>query len=39
MVTIPKASSVQHLEEDLGAIGWDMDSKDIKKLDEFRLPQ
>lgn len=34
VVTIPKSSNVDHLVENLGAMGWIMDEEDIKLLDE-----
>lgn len=33
VVTIPKASNVKHLKENLGAIGWSLDKKDTSRLD------
>lgn len=36
IVTIPKTSNLSHMEENLGAIGWEMELSDIKKLDEIR---
>ena len=36
IVTIPKSTDINHLKENLGAIGWKMDSEDIKKLDQFK---
>jgi len=32
VVTLSKTSNPQHLRENLGAIGWNMDNKDIEKL-------
>lgn len=32
VVTIAKTSSIEHLEENLGAIGWDMDKEDIERI-------
>ncbi|MGQ9632446.1 MAG: aldo/keto reductase [bacterium] len=32
VITIPKASKIKHLKENLGAIGWSMDVEDIEKL-------
>lgn len=32
VVTIPKTTSVEHLEENLGALGWEMDSEDLDRL-------
>lgn len=36
IITIPKSTDINHLKENLGAIGWKMDSEDIKKLDQFK---
>ncbi|MBI2641179.1 aldo/keto reductase [Candidatus Roizmanbacteria bacterium] len=32
VVTLSKITNSQHLEEDLGALGWEMENKDIEKL-------
>jgi diketogulonate reductase-like aldo/keto reductase len=32
VVTIAKTSSIEHLKENLGAVGWDMDHEDIERL-------
>ena len=32
IVTIAKSSKIEHLKENLGAIGWEMDKEDIEKL-------
>lgn len=32
VVTIPKTSSIEHLEENLGCIGWELDKEDQNKL-------
>jgi diketogulonate reductase-like aldo/keto reductase len=32
VITIPKASNIYHLKENLGAIGWNIDEQDISKL-------
>ncbi len=32
---IPKASSLHHLEENLGAVGWKLKPDDIKQIDEI----
>ncbi|OGE67109.1 hypothetical protein A3H85_00985 [Candidatus Daviesbacteria bacterium RIFCSPLOWO2_02_FULL_40_8] len=32
VVTLSKSSSIEHLEENLGAIGWKLDAEDIEKL-------
>lgn len=37
VVAIPKASVLDHLEENTGAVGWEMEQKDVKKLDGLRL--
>ncbi len=34
IITIVKASNIEHLKEDLGALGWKLKPKDIAKLDE-----
>lgn len=33
VVTIPKTSNIEHLEENLGALGWDMSDEDADRLD------
>lgn len=40
MITIPKSTNINHLKENLGAIGWKLDRKDIKLLDstDFKIP-
>ncbi len=36
VITIPKTSSLEHLEENLGALGWELEKDDWQKLaDEF----
>lgn len=35
VVVIPKSSSIEHLKENLGAIGWKMDKEDLKRLDRM----
>lgn len=37
MVTIPKSSDENHLRENLGALGWNLSSQDMKKLDETKF--
>lgn len=37
IVTIPKASDISHIEENLGAIGWEIEPADLKKMDEFGI--
>jgi diketogulonate reductase-like aldo/keto reductase len=37
IVTIPKASSVNHIKENAGALGWKMDASDSKRLKESFL--
>lgn len=32
VVTIIKASNIEHLKEDLGSLGWEMEKEDIKRL-------
>lgn len=34
VVTLSKTSTIEHLEENLGAIGWQMEKEDIEKLRE-----
>lgn len=36
VVTIPKASNIRHIEENLGAMGWEMEPADIKRLNEWK---
>ena len=37
VITIPKSTSVEHLKENLGAVGWKLTSEDMHKLDkEFK---
>ena len=40
IITIPKSTNIEHLKENLGAIGWNLSDKDIKLLDktEFESP-
>lgn len=35
VVTIVKASNIEHLEEDLGSLGWEMEKEDIKRLNDL----
>lgn len=35
VVTIPKSTDMEHLKENLGALGWKLDKKDILKLDNI----
>lgn len=36
IITIPKTSSPEHLKENLGALGWELESEDMQRLaDEF----
>ena len=38
IITIPKASSVDHMKENLGALGWKLSEEDAKRLeDSFSL--
>lgn len=32
VVTIPKTTSIEHLEENLGALGWELEREDIEQL-------
>lgn len=34
VITIPKASNINHLEDNLGALGWSLAEEDIKRLDK-----
>ncbi|HIE44343.1 MAG TPA: aldo/keto reductase [Candidatus Omnitrophica bacterium] len=34
VIAIPKSSSKKHLEENIGAVGWSMEEKDVKILEE-----
>jgi len=35
VVVIPKSSNIEHLKENLGAIGWKMEKEDVKHLDRM----
>jgi len=35
VITIPKTANIQHLQENMGGIGWKLDRADIKTLDEI----
>lgn len=35
IITIPKASNIEHLKENLGAIGWKLKQEDINNLDKW----
>lgn len=37
VVVIPKSTSIDHLKENLGAIGWSLSDDDIKLLDEIEF--
>lgn len=37
IVTIPKSTNLNHLKENLGSIGWQMDKSDIELLDEIKF--
>lgn len=37
VVAIPKSSNLKHLKENLGAIGWKMEKKDIERLDSYEF--
>lgn len=37
VVVIPKSTNPEHLKENLGAIGWQMDDADIELLDDMKL--
>jgi diketogulonate reductase-like aldo/keto reductase len=34
IITIPKSTNIDHLKENLGAIGWKLEPEDMKRLDE-----
>jgi len=34
IITIPKSTNTEHLKENLGALGWQLNEEDIKRLDE-----
>jgi diketogulonate reductase-like aldo/keto reductase len=34
IITIPKSTNIEHLKENMGAIGWKLDEEDIIRLDE-----
>jgi diketogulonate reductase-like aldo/keto reductase len=34
IITIPKSTNIEHLKENLGALGWKLEPEDIKRLDE-----
>jgi diketogulonate reductase-like aldo/keto reductase len=34
IITIPKSTNPEHLKENLGALGWKLEPKDMKRLDE-----
>ncbi|MDB5164912.1 MAG: hypothetical protein JWL89_538 [Candidatus Saccharibacteria bacterium] len=34
VITIPKTTSVEHLEENLGALGWELEPEDLEKLNK-----
>ncbi len=34
IITIPKSTNVDHLKENMGALGWKLDEEDMKRLDE-----
>ncbi len=38
VVVIPKASTIVHLEDNLGAVGWRLEKEDLRKLDENFTP-
>ncbi len=37
IITIPKSTNINHLNENLGAMGWKLKKKDIKLLDEIKF--
>jgi diketogulonate reductase-like aldo/keto reductase len=34
IITIPKSTNIEHLKENLGALGWKLEPKDMKRLNE-----
>ena len=40
IITIPKSSSIEHLKENLGALGWNLEEHDMEILDrtDFGMP-
>lgn len=39
IITIPKSVNENHLKENLGALGWNLDIEDIKMLDKIKFDQ
>ena len=37
VITIPKASNIKHLKENIGALGWKLEPEDVEKLNSLRL--
>ncbi|MEK6936813.1 MAG: aldo/keto reductase [Nanoarchaeota archaeon] len=37
VVTIPKSSNLEHIKENLGALGWRMEKEDLEKLDKIEF--
>ncbi len=37
IITIPKSTNVEHLKENLSAVGWNLSDEDIKLLDETKF--
>jgi len=37
VITIPKASNIEHVEENAGSVGWKLEHSDTEQLDKFRL--
>ena len=37
IITIPKSANIEHLKENLGAVGWNLSDEDIKLLDETKF--
>jgi len=33
IITIPKATTIEHLKDNLGSIGWKLEQEDIDRLD------
>jgi len=34
IITLAKSTNLEHLEENLGALGWQMDKNDMERLDK-----
>lgn len=36
VITIPKTSNIEHLKDNLGAVGWKMSKEDLQRLDKLK---